>query len=221
MNLTADGRLTYQTIGGEPPRGLCGSGLLDTLACLLEAGIIDRSGQFICANDRRLAEGPDGPEYTIVPAQDGRGPVVITQADIANLMRSKAGVYAAIQCLLETTGTRAEHLDTVYVAGGFGNYLDARKAIRVGMLPDIPIDRIRFVGNTAIAGAKMAILSRRAMQKAEEIAGRMTYFDLMNHPRYMEAFIQANFMPHTDLTRFPSVAAAGGKAGARPSPQQR
>ena len=137
-------------------------------------------------------------------ARTAAQPIVITQADISNLIRSKAGVYAAIQVLLESTGTSADALEAIYVAGGFGNYLDVRKAIAIGMLPDIPVDRIHFVGNTSIAGAKMAALSRFAMDKAEEIAGRMTYFDLMNHPHYMDAFIQANFLPHTDLERFPT-----------------
>jgi uncharacterized 2Fe-2S/4Fe-4S cluster protein (DUF4445 family) len=177
--VAANGTLRFQTVGGEPARGLCGSGLLDLLASLLEAGLIDRTGRFAHPEDPRIADGADGPEMTLVPA--------------------------AIAALLESTGTRAESLETIYVAGGFGNYLDPRKAIEVGLLPDVPIEKIRFVGNTSIAGAKMAAMSRAALAKAGEIAGRMTYIDLMNHPGYMEAFIQANFLPHTDLARFPSV----------------
>ncbi len=216
LSVAADGSFRFQTVGGDPPRGLCGSGLLDALAVLLEIGAIDRTGRFIQKEDPRLVEGADGPEFTIVPPTDGREAITITQADIANLVRSKAGVYAAVQVLLESTGTRVDKIDTIYVAGGFGNYLDVRKAIRIGMLPDIPVDRIRFVGNSSVAGAKMAVMSRHALAKAEEIADRMTYFDLMNHPGYMDAFIQANFLPHTDLARFPSV---GEKpAGSAPSP---
>jgi uncharacterized 2Fe-2S/4Fe-4S cluster protein (DUF4445 family) len=207
LSLGTDGGFEYQTIGGEPPRGLCGSGLLDTLACLLEAGLIDRTGRFAPAHDPRLVEGADGPEFTLVPSRDGHPAVTITQADISNLVRSKAGVYAAIQILMESTGTRADQLSALYVAGGFGNYLDVRKAILIGMLPDIPVERIRFVGNTSIAGAKMAMMSRQAMAKAEELAARMTYFDLMNHPTYMDEFIRSNFLPHTDLARFPNVEA--------------
>jgi uncharacterized 2Fe-2S/4Fe-4S cluster protein (DUF4445 family) len=205
FSVAADGQFKYQTIRGEPPRGLCGSGLLDVLACLLETGIIDRGGRFTLTNDPRMAEGLDGPELTLVPAHEGHPAIVITQADISNLIRSKAGVYAAIQALLNSTDTRPDALAAIYVAGGFGNYLDVRKAILIGMLPDVPVERIRFVGNTSIAGAKMAIMSRHAMAKAEEIANRMTYFDLMNHPGYMDEFIRANFLPHTDLARFPTV----------------
>ena len=205
VTVTAEGGMTFHTIGGERPRGLCGTGLLDVLAALLELGVIDRTGRFALPDDPRLADGSDGLEFTLVPAEAGHNPIVITQADIANLIRSKAGVYAAIQVLLESTGTRPEQLQSIFVAGGFGNYLDVRKAIAIGMLPDIPTDRIHFVGNTSIAGAKMAVMSRDALAKAEQIADRMTYFDLMNHPNYMDAFMQANFLPHTDLARFPSV----------------
>ena len=216
--VAADGTLRFQTVGGEPARGLCGSGLLDLLASLLEAGLIDRTGRFAHPEDPRIADGADGPEMTLVPAADDRPAIVITQADIANLIRSKAGVYAAIAALLESTGTRAESLETIYVAGGFGNYLDPRKAIEVGLLPDVPLEKIRFVGNTSIAGAKMAAMSRAALAKAGEIAGRMTYIDLMNHPGYMEAFIQANFLPHTDLARFPSVRRRAAGAPEKESP---
>ena len=212
--VTEGGEFEFQTIGREAPRGLCGTGLLDTLAGLLEIGAIDRTGRFAGADDPRLAEGPDGPEFTLVPARDGQDAIVITQADVSNLVRSKAGVYAAIQILMESTGTTYDGLEAIYVAGGFGNYLDVRKAIAIGMLPDIPPERIHFVGNTSVAGAKMAIMSRKALAKAEEIADRMTYFDLMNHPKYMDAFMQANFLPHTDMARFPS--ARQGAAGAGP-----
>jgi uncharacterized 2Fe-2S/4Fe-4S cluster protein (DUF4445 family) len=134
---------------------------------------------------------------------------VITQADIDNLLRSKAGVFAAIRVLMEATQTKLEDLETVFLAGGFGNFLNVRHAVTIGMLPDVPVEKIRFVGNTSIAGAKMVLLSREALRRAEEIAASMTYFDLMSHPGYMEEFIRAKFLPHTDLSLFPSV---NGKA---------
>jgi uncharacterized 2Fe-2S/4Fe-4S cluster protein (DUF4445 family) len=212
-----DGSLRWQTIGGEPPRGLCGSGLLDLVACLLEIGAIDRAGRFAPTGDARLRDGPEGPEFVVVPAAGGRDAITITQVDVTNLIRSKAGVYAAISTLMEATATRADSISALFVAGAFGNYLDVGKAIEIGMLPDMPPDRIRFVGNSSIAGAKMAALSRQALAKAEEIADRMTYFDLMHHPSYMDAFVQANFLPHTDLSRFPSVQ--GRLAAGAPGPK--
>ena len=138
-------------------------------------------------------------------SENGRQEIVITQADIDNLLRSKAGVFAAIRVLMEATQTKLEDLETVFLAGGFGNFLNVQHAVTIGMLPDVPVEKIRFVGNTSIAGAKMALLSREAFQRAEEIAASMTYFDLMSHTGYMEEFIRAKFLPHTDLSLFPSV----------------
>jgi len=106
---------------------------------------------------------------------------------------------------MESTQTKAENLEAVYLAGGFGNFLNVRQAVTIGMLPDVPIEKIHFVGNTSIAGAKAVMLSQKALEAAEEIAGGMTYFDLMSHPGYMEEFIRASFLPHTDLSLFPSV----------------
>ncbi len=199
------GRFNYQTIGDGPPAGICGSGLLDLLAELHTHGVIDRTGRFSENHDPGLTYGDDGRQYRLVPSDDGRQEIVITQADIDNLLRSKAGVFAAIRVLMEATQTKLEDLETVFLAGGFGNFLNVRHAVTIGMLPDVPVEKIRFVGNTSIAGAKMALLSREALRRAEEIAASMTYFDLMSHTGYMEEFIRAKFLPHTDLSLFPSA----------------
>ncbi len=198
-------RLEYQTIGDAPPAGVCGSGLLDVLAEFYTHGVIDRTGRLVDDHDPSLTRGDEGRQYQLVPPSNGRQGIVITQADIDNLLRSKAGVFAAVRVLMEATQTRLEDLETVYLAGGFGNFLNVRHAVTIGMLPDVPVEKIRFVGNTSIAGAKMSLLSRQALQRAEQIAAGMTYFDLMSHNRYMEEFIRAKFLPHTDLSLFPSV----------------
>jgi uncharacterized 2Fe-2S/4Fe-4S cluster protein (DUF4445 family) len=199
------GRVHYETIGGAPPAGICGSGLLDLLAELYTHGVIDRTGRLTDNRDPGLTAGDEGRQYQLVPPADGRQGIAITQADIHNLLRSKAGVFAAIRVLMDSTQTKLNDLETVYLAGGFGNFLNVRHAVTIGMLPDVPVEKIRFVGNTSIAGAKMALLSRGALQRAEEIAGSMTYFDLMSHRSYMEEFVRARFLPHTDLSLFPSV----------------
>jgi len=108
---------------------------------------------------------------------------------------------------MESTQTKLEDLDAIYLAGGFGNFLNVRQAVTIGMLPDVPSEKIQFVGNTSIAGAKTVMLSRKALKAAEKIAKSMTYFDLMSHQGYMEEFTRANFLPHTDLSLFPSVSA--------------
>jgi uncharacterized 2Fe-2S/4Fe-4S cluster protein (DUF4445 family) len=218
LNLCGDGSVEFKTIGNTAPVGICGSGLLDTLAELFTNGIIDRTGRFNPAINGRApagstltsgakySEGDEGRQFELVPAGNEHQQIVITQADIDNLVRSKAGVFAAIRVLMESTQTKLADLDAIYVAGGFGNFLDVRHAITIGMLPDVPLEKIQFVGNTSIAGAKTVLLSRKALKTAEKIAESMTYFDLMSHPRYMDEFIKACFLPHTDLSLFPSVA---------------
>ncbi|MBA7690664.1 Na(+)-translocating NADH-quinone reductase subunit F [subsurface metagenome] len=200
-----DGSFELKIIANTHPVGICGSGLLDTLAELFTHGIIDRTGRFKPNGQPRLTEGDEGWQFQIAPAGNEHQEIVITQADIDNLIRSKAGVFAAIRVLMESTQTKLEDLDAVYLAGGFGNFLNVRQAVTIGMLPDVPLEKIQFVGNTSIAGAKTVMLSRKALKAAEKIAKSMTYFDLMSHPGYMDEFTRANFLPHTDLSLFPSV----------------
>lgn len=207
--------VTWRTIGDSYPMGLCGSGLLDTIAELHARDMIDRTGRFRELSDRRLTEGEEGWQFQLVPPTDKRNEVVITQIDINNLIRSKAGVFAAIRVLMQATQTGPEDLDAVYLAGGFGNFLNIRHAVRIGMLPDVSLEKIWFVGNTSIMGTKSALLSNEALQMSEQIAQRMTYVDLMSDPTYMEEFIRASFLPHTDLTLFPSVGDEVADAGTK------
>ena len=207
LTILDDGSIELKTIGQKHPVGICGSGLLDTLAELFTKGIIDRTGRFIDNGQPRLTEGDEGWQFQISAANNEHHEIVITQPDIDNLIRSKAGVFASIKVLMEATQTKAEDLDAVYLAGGFGNFLNIQQAVNIGMLPDVPLEKMRFVGNTSIAGAKTVLLSRKALETAEKIAEGMTYFDLMSHPGYMDEFTRANFLPHTDLSLFPSVSA--------------
>jgi uncharacterized 2Fe-2S/4Fe-4S cluster protein (DUF4445 family) len=207
LSIDSDGSVEFKTIGDVRPAGICGSGLLDTIAELFSNGIIDRTGRFIEDSSPRLSEGDEGLQFELVPAGNDHQEIVITQADINNLIRSKAGVFASIRVLMDSTQTKLEDLDAVYLAGGFGNFLNTGQAVTIGMLPDVPLEKIQFVGNTSIAGAKTVLLSRKALETAEQIAKSMTYFDLMSHPTYMDEFVRASFLPHTDLSLFPSVQA--------------
>ena len=207
LSILDDGSIELKTIGEKHPVGICGSGLLDTLAELFTKGVIDRTGRFKDNGQPRLTEGDEGRQFQISPTDNEHQEIVITQADIDNLVRSKAGVFASIKVLMEATQTTSDDLEAVYLAGGFGNFLNIRQAVNIGMLPDVPLEKMCFVGNTSIAGAKTVLLSRKALETAEKIAGSMTYFDLMSHPGYMEEFTRANFLPHTDLSLFPSVSA--------------
>jgi len=134
--------------------------------------------------------------------------LVITQSDIANLVRTKAAVYAAAKVLLGSLGLRMADLDEILVAGAFGNFLDLENAVFIGLLPDVQGEKLRFVGNTSLCGAKAAALSRQQYKDVQSIAGSMTYFELSTDPTFMPAFTSACFFPHTNIEEFPSVMAS-------------
>ncbi|HJO47677.1 MAG TPA: ASKHA domain-containing protein [Candidatus Scalindua sp.] len=208
MHITKDFEVSYSAIGNIPPRGICGSGLLDCIAEMLRSGIIDRSGNFQKGlKTDRLRKKDDEYEFVLVDKEETGidSEIVITQAGIANLVRSKGAIYAAVSILVESMGLSIDDVHCVYLAGGFGNYLNVRNAITIGMLPDMPTSRIKFVGNTSLTGAKMALVSEEAFEAVQNIASQMTYFDLMGNQKYMEEFMSANFLPHTNLDAFPSV----------------
>ncbi|MHC4321621.1 MAG: ASKHA domain-containing protein [Planctomycetota bacterium] len=208
IHITKEFAVSYSAIGNIPPRGICGSGLLDCIAEMLRSGIIDRSGNFQKGiKSDRLRVKDDEYEFVLVNKEETGidSEIVITQADIANLIRSKGAIYAAVSLLIESMGLSVNDVHCVYLAGGFGNYLNVRNAITIGMLPDMPASRIKFVGNTSLTGAKMALLSEDAFETVQNIASQMTYFDLMGNQKYMEEFMSANFLPHTNLDEFPSV----------------
>ena len=203
-----DESIEIRTIGNEPPCGICGSGLIDAVAGLFESGVVDRSGRLLPDCSSRIREVSGQREFVLVAAgeSEAKGDIVITQADIENLLRAKAAIYAGAKILLGTTEHTFSDIDQLLIAGGFGNYLDRGKAIFIGMIPDIPLERIRFVGNTSLIGAKMALLSTDAFRRSHKIARSATYYDLITYPDYYEEFMSAKFLPHTDLKLFPTVA---------------
>jgi len=209
INIAPNFEVTYETIGDVAPTGICGSGLLECLASLVRSGIVDRTGNFQKGIEtEKLRMTDDKCEFVLVDKSNTatKRDIVITQADIQNLIRSKAAIYSAISTLLESMGMQADNIEQVYLAGGFGNYLDTRSAITIGMLPDISVSKVQFVGNTSIIGAKLSLFSNEAYEIVKEIGAKMTYFDLMSNNKYMEEYVSANFLPHTDIEKFPSVA---------------
>ena len=200
-----------KTIGDRQPRGICGSGLLDLLAEMYRCGVLSRAGKFQGAcGDGQIREKNGELQFVVVPRERSAvdDDIVLTQADVNNLIRSKAAIYAAIAVLVQSVDVDMADIQHIYLAGGFGNYLDVPNAITLGMLPDVPHDRVHFVGNTSIAGARAALLSEEALGRIEDVARMMTYVDLMSNAKYMDEFVKANFIPHTDVERFPSVAKA-------------
>ncbi|MDK2929876.1 MAG: hypothetical protein PWR07_7 [Bacillota bacterium] len=202
--------VVYRTIGAARPAGICGSGLIDCLASLRRAGIISRNGSFDTAYEgRRMRAGDSGPEFVLAFAEETATgeDIYISEPDVKNLIRSKAAVYAGIRSMLRMVDQDISDIKKILVAGGFGNYLNVRKAIEIGLLPDLPESVYRYVGNTSVEGAKMCLLRREARREVELVARRMTYLELSVGNTFMEEFVSALFLPHTDLSLFPSVSA--------------
>ncbi len=214
-----DTLLSLSTIGDKPPVGICGTGYVDLLAELMRFGVMDKTGRLNqdlgCSRVRVAADGL--PEYVVVWAHESghKREVVLGQEDILNLTRAKAAIYAASRVILRQVHLNFSDLEEVLVAGAFGNYLNIENAVQIGLLPDIAADKIRFVGNTCIAGAQLAGLSRAAFAEAREIARGMTYCELSTDPGFMDEFVSACFYPHTDVAMFPSVLARLAKAKVR------
>ncbi|MGQ9744931.1 MAG: ASKHA domain-containing protein [Dissulfurimicrobium sp.] len=207
-------KISYTTIAGRPPIGICGSGAIDLLSALFLAGLVDQTGKLVLSRDRGRMRNIDG-EWAYVLADEretGNGrPVYISQGDIKNLIRSKAAMYAILNVVIQGVGIGFEDIDTFYVAGAFGNYIDPANAIAIGMLPDVPIDRFQGVGNSAGRGAVEFLRRRSARKEIEEIRDKITYLEMNVHGDFMSQLTAALFLPHTDLDRFPSVKAMLGQ----------
>ena len=200
---------TYDTVGDQPPRGICGSGMIDLMSELLGTGIIDRSGRFRSDLDHpRIRKIKDEPVYILVPAAQTpmNEDIVFTESDIKNLIYSKGAVYAGFSTLLTEAGLDFAMVDRIIIAGGFGRYLNIEKAVSIGLLPDIERAKFTYAGNSSIAGAYMALLSGTCRQEARQISNAMTYIDFSSNSRYMDEFTSALFLPHTDLNMFPSAS---------------
>jgi uncharacterized 2Fe-2S/4Fe-4S cluster protein (DUF4445 family) len=200
---------TYRVIGGERPRGLCGSGLISLLAELFVTGVLDKGGNLrLDLGTPRVREGAHGPEYVVAWAEEtARGSdIVLTKVDIDNLIRTKAAIYAGFSVLCDGVGVSLQDAERLLIGGAFGQYINVEKAIQIGLLPDLAWDRFHFLGNTSVLGAYMALLRRDTRQRLLDAAHRLTYVELSADNRFYEQFTSALFLPHTDLDQFPSVA---------------
>ncbi|MCE5322188.1 ASKHA domain-containing protein [bacterium] len=203
------GRIDCDVIGGVKPSGICGSGLICLLGELFIHGIIDQMGHFNTdlATDR--LDCIDGkPVFIIERAENTANSqdLIITEVDIENLMRTKAAIYAACSLILDNVGLDYASISRVYIAGGFGRYIHIEDAVLIGMLPDLPYERFTYIGNSSLTGSYIALLSQDHRDRLTEIASKMTYIDLSSDNHYMDAYLSALFLPHTDIGRFPSVA---------------
>ncbi|MCX5856744.1 MAG: ASKHA domain-containing protein, partial [Deltaproteobacteria bacterium] len=201
----ATGLADCRVIGQRKPRGVCGSGMISLLARLLQTGWIDPAGKLnrsrpsdaIHINGRKAA-------YTLVAAEQsatGRA-IAVDEQDIENVIRAKASIYAACSLLLTQVGMTFRDLRKVYIAGGFGRFLNLDEAIAIGLLPNLPRDRVHFIGNASLKGSTMALISWKHRKRQHEQARRMTYLELSTTPAYMDQYTAALFLPHTDPAPF-------------------
>ncbi|MBI2860709.1 MAG: DUF4445 domain-containing protein [Chloroflexi bacterium] len=184
-----DGEVECHTIGGVPPVGLCGSGILDAIAHLRRAGVLDATGRMTEHPRIRTMDGRR--EFVLAGEQEGRPAITITQQDVRELQLAKGAVRAGVQVLLEAAGRSEEEIDRVIIAGAFGTYIDVSSALTIGMFPPLPLERFRQVGNAAGMGARLALISRSRRAEAQAIARRVGYIELGAVPRFANIFAQA------------------------------
>jgi uncharacterized 2Fe-2S/4Fe-4S cluster protein (DUF4445 family) len=192
-----DGNVEYQTIDGEPPVGICGSGILDSVAELRRIDVLKENGSMRRDSHPRVRETGDRPEFVLVPAGENgaRNDIVVTRRDVSEIQLAKGAIRAGVEVLLDEAGVEIDEVARVVIAGAFGTYLDVASARTIGMFPPLPLDRFDQVGNAAGIGAKLALLSRHCRAVAEEIAQRVEYIELTTDARFASAYMDAMGLP--------------------------
>jgi len=196
------------TIGGTKPKGICGSGLINIVAGLLEAGVIGQNGKFNPdLSTKRVRPGTDGYEYVLswAPETQIGKDIVITEVDIDNLLRAKAAMYAGCQTLSKSVDISCGDFEQVIIAGAFGSHINIEKSITIGLLPDLPLDRFVFIGNGSLLGARLTSFSTDLLDDARRVAQMMTNFELSENVDFMNNYVASLFLPHTNASEFPAV----------------
>lgn len=203
------GEASCRTIGHVPPRGICGSGMISLLASLFKSGWLDAAGKLNREKASSVIRPVNGrlAEYVLVPAEKSSSGQVITinETEIENIIRAKAAIYSAISLILEQIGLEIDAIDQIFIAGGFGRYLNLENAITIGLIPDLPREKFHYLGNSSLTGTYMLLVSVNHRKRQQELARKMTYLELNTSPDYMDQYTGALFLPHTDTSLFPSV----------------
>lgn len=194
------------TIENRRPIGICGSGIIDAIAQMLDAGIIDETGRLLSPSDagslplavrERLIETDKGTEFVLATkAESGNGgPITLTGADVRHMQLAKGSIHAAIQTLIRTAGITDDDLTEILLAGAFGNYIRVESAIRIGLIPDVPTERVKSIGNGAGAGARLALLCQQEMEQARELARKADHLELAVSPDYQMELMERMMFP--------------------------
>jgi uncharacterized 2Fe-2S/4Fe-4S cluster protein (DUF4445 family) len=198
------------TIGNVRPKGICGSGLIIMVATMFEMGVINNLGKFDRDLDTpRIRETEGGYEYVLAWKDETQidRDITLTEIDIENLIRAKGAIYSGCMTLLNEVGMSIQEVDQIILAGGFGSYVDLEKAMVIGLLPEIDPGKVTFIGNGSLLGAKMSSLTNRIRRDVSDVTQKMTNFELSDTNSYMDHYIAALFLPHTDLDQFPHLKA--------------
>ena len=204
----ASGELRIRTIENGPPEGICGSGLIDLMAQLYLAGMIDLRGKFVadrCGERLRDVEGIQHFVVVLAKYSATGHDLTLAQTDIDALLRSKAAMYTILTTITNMFNVSMKEISNFFIAGTFGSYIDPRSAIAIGMVPDLPLERYKPLGNTSLEGATKGLVSKKAVKNIREIRDRITYIELNVNQEFMNLFSAARFIPHTDRSLFPSV----------------
>ena len=206
--------VTYEpmiiTIGNVRPKGICGSGLITMVATLFELGVINNLGKFNRDLETdRIRQNEGVYEYVLAWKDDTQidRDVVLTEIDIENLIRAKGAIYSGCMTLLTEVGMNIQDIEHIILAGGFGSYVDLEKAMVIGLLPEMDPAKVTFIGNGSLMGARMSSLTNRIRKDVVEVTAKMTNFELSDTPSYMDNYIAALFLPHTDINQFPKLKA--------------
>ncbi|MFC1726753.1 ASKHA domain-containing protein [candidate division KSB1 bacterium] len=201
------GDVKYNVIGGGKPKGICGSAVIDLLAGLYFANIINQKGRFNSDfKTAGLRKGKSGAEFVLVDKKmtETGEDLVITERDLDNIIRTKGAIWAGISTLLKAVHIKPFEIEEIIIAGAFGSYINVENVVLIGMLPDLPLDRFSFTGNASLHGAALALVSNEMRNEIEEISNKITNFELSATPGYMDEFIASLFIPHTDAELFPA-----------------
>ena len=181
-------------------------GIIDIISELFRTGIIDAKGIFVREGDRVKHDQHGMGRYVLATASEsetGRE-VSINEVDIDNFIRAKGAIFSAIDTLLQSVDMTVDMIDTVYVAGGIGSGINMKNAVNIGMFPDVEIEKFKYIGNSSLTGAYAMVMSDAAIEKCAEVGANMTYLELSTYPGYMDSFVAACFLPHTDASLFPN-----------------
>ncbi|MBE6947912.1 MAG: DUF4445 domain-containing protein [Ruminococcaceae bacterium] len=203
---TMEPSLTIVGDAGQKCVGICGSGIIDIISELFRCGIINAKGLFV-REGKRIARDAHGMGRYILafPEETETGrEVSINEVDIDNFIRAKGAIFSAVDTLLQSVDMTVDCIDHVYVAGGIGSGINMKNAVNIGMLPDVELSKFSYIGNSSLTGAYAMVLSDEAIAKCAEVGANMTYLELSTYPGYMDSFVAACFLPHTDARLFPS-----------------